>query len=102
MIWKGGRSELIIMKRDQAATRKGYTANSYQKALTEGLLPHYDETRHFQQDNARIHTCKSTEEWLQERGISWLEWLAYSPDLNPIEHVWAALKRNMKRMFPNV
>jgi len=47
MIWKGGRSELIIMERDQAAVRKGYTANSYQKALTEGLLPHYDETRHF-------------------------------------------------------
>lgn len=102
MIWDGGRSELIVMERDESAPRRAYTAKSYQKALTEGLLPHYDPTRHFQQDNAKIHICASTEEWLQARQISWIEWPAHSPDLNPIEHVWAALKRNMKRMFPDV
>lgn len=102
MIFKGGRSELIVMTRDEDAPRKGYTARSYQKALQEGLIPHYDETRHFQQDNAKIHVCKSTEEWLQSRGISWIEWPAHSPDLNPIEHVWAALKRKLKKLFPDL
>ncbi|KAK3940958.1 hypothetical protein QBC46DRAFT_363721 [Diplogelasinospora grovesii] len=52
---KGGQSDLIVIERDYDAPRQGYTAKSYQKALWEGLLPHYDETRHFQQDNAKIH-----------------------------------------------
>lgn len=101
-VWKGGRSKLVIMERDEDSPRRGYTAKSYQRALTEGLLPVYDETRHFQQDNAKIHVCQSTETWLQAHGIDWIEWPAHSPDLNPIEHVWAALKRNLKRMFPDL
>lgn len=100
--WKGGRSDLIVMERDEDAPRRGYTARSYQKALQEGLLPHYNDTRHFQQDNAKIHVCKATEEWLQRRGISWIEWPAHSPDLNPIEHVWAALKKNLRTLFPEL
>ncbi|EAQ83841.1 hypothetical protein CHGG_07812 [Chaetomium globosum CBS 148.51] len=102
MVWKGGRSDLIVMERDEDAPRRGYTARSYQKALQEGLLPHYNDTRHFQQDNAKIHVCKATEEWLQTRGISWIEWPAHSPDLNPIEHVWAALKKNLRTLFPEL
>lgn len=102
MVWKGGRSDLIIMERDPDAPHKGYSAKSHQKALTEGLLPHYNETRHFQQDNAKIHVCKSTEAWLQARGISWIEWPAHSPDMNPIEHVWALMKRRQYQMYPDL
>src|SRR5690606_20885409 len=90
------------MERDPDAKRQGYSAKSYLRTLEEGLLPHYDETRHFQQDNAGIHRAAVVEGWLQQKGISWIEWPAHSPDLNPIEHVWAALKRRMKRMFPNL
>lgn len=61
MIWKGGRSELIIMERDPDAKRQGYSAKSYLRTLEEGLLPHYDETRHFQQDNAGIHRAAVVE-----------------------------------------
>lgn len=73
MVWKGSRSELIIMERDNAAPRGGYSARLYQKALQEGLLPHYKGTRHFQQDNAKIHVYGSTRNWLGEHQIEWID-----------------------------
>lgn len=54
-IYKGRRSNLIIMERDPAAPRNGYSANSYIKALTDRLLPIYFGDRKFQQDNALIY-----------------------------------------------
>jgi hypothetical protein len=38
-IWRGGKSDIVVMIRDQTARRRGYTSLSYQQALTEGLLP---------------------------------------------------------------
>jgi transposase len=43
----------------------------------------------FMQDNAPIHTAKKVTKWFEDRGIPVLNWAPYSPDLNPIEHVWA-------------
>lgn len=69
MIWLDGRSELQIMERDLSSKRQGFTAWSYQEALEAGLLPHYEAGDIFQQDNAKIHTAKTTKEWLESRGI---------------------------------
>lgn len=55
-----GKSDLVIMERDPDAPRKGYTAKSYQKALEKRLLPIYDGTWQFQQDNARIYNFRGT------------------------------------------
>ena len=46
----------------------------------------------FQQDNARAHTAEATRNWMRENEIRVIEWPAYSPDLSPIENVWAVLK----------
>ncbi len=102
VIWREGRSQLVLMQRDATAPRNGYTANSYMRALEEGLLPYYDQTRHFQQDNARIHTAIATEAFLMRHRVSVIEWPAHRPDLNPIEHVWKMLKDNFDALMPGL
>lgn len=102
VIYDDGRSDLIFMERDETARRRGYTSRSYQKALEEGLLPIWDPTRRFQQGNARIHNFGGTPEWLQIHGIEYIDWPPHSPDLNPIEHVWKALKEKLFYLFPHL
>ena len=104
MMWRGiaggRRTHIIAMTRDQLAKRKGYSSWSYRKALTEGLLPFLDNFELFQQDNARIHTAKASMDWLLLHGIRPIHWPAHSPDLNPIEHIWKALKAKLRRLYP--
>ncbi|GFT65944.1 transposable element Tcb2 transposase [Trichonephila clavipes] len=47
----------------------------------------------FQQDNARPHTARVAQDFLRHFQI--LPWLACSPDLSPVKHVWDQLKRQM-------
>lgn len=105
MIWAAigldVRTPLIYMTRDSEASNEGFTAKSYIEALEEGLIPIYQAGQVFQQDNARIHTAKVTQEWFERHGIWVIDWPPYSPDLNPIEHAWKALKHQLYALFPD-
>ncbi|GFX83194.1 transposable element Tcb2 transposase [Trichonephila clavipes] len=49
----------------------------------------------FMDDNARPHRTLAVEELLEREDITRMDCSAYSPDLNPIEHVWDALGRRI-------
>jgi len=51
----------------------------------------------FQQDGASSHTAKATRAYFTEVGLNTLTWPPNSPDLNPIENIWAILKQNVEK-----
>ena len=53
-------------------------------------------TRIFQDDSAPCHRAKSVHNWFIENKIETLDWPGNSPDLNPIEHLWATVKRKLR------
>ncbi len=78
----------------------------YQEILEHFMLPSADKIYGdagfiFQQDLAPVHTAKCTKSWFNDHGFTVLDWPVNSPDLNPIENLWAIVKRKMRDTRPN-
>ena len=74
----------------------------YLEVLKNKLLPSIndfnikDDVFHLD-DSARPHRTKKIIEWHQSNNIKKIHWPGNSPDLNPIENLWAILKSKLRR-----
>jgi transposase len=104
MVWgcfmRGKRGPLVILPKGSIDGAK------YVEVMEEVMLDFWMEQSEergyvvIQEDNAPIHTCKLAKAWRESRDMVTLTWPPYSPDLNPIEHVWYLIKCVIQKMNP--
>jgi transposase len=80
------------------------TAAKYINILKVNLLPaarrqFHDDWR-LPQDNNSKHTARITKVFMDENVPSVMGWLSNSPDLNPIDNVWAVITKHVEKRKP--
>ena len=79
---------------------------NYKETLREYLLPEIKAAREeyginmtLMQDNAPCHKTKLINDFLETSRIPTLDWPPQSPDMNPIENLWAIIKARRQKKF---
>ncbi|KAK7109583.1 hypothetical protein V1264_013599 [Littorina saxatilis] len=107
MIWGGiGLNRLVgpvVFQGIGPGRGNGVNAQRYiNQVLGPTVVPYFQLHGNltFQQDNARPHTARATTAFLQQNNIRVMPWPSLSRDMNPIEHLWDILQRELNAFQP--
>lgn len=102
-VWAGislnSKTDLVFLQRN-------VNSNTYGDLLQRHLLPYMDRVFEgaanciLQDDNAPPHRAACVRQLKEQLQIRTLRWPSRSPDMNPIEHVWSAMKRSITTENP--
>lgn len=106
MLWAcfcySGRTGLIPLDGDPESRRGGVTSWAI-RALYDAFLPEFvGQEGILIHNNARVHTAKIIRIIFQDRNIKVMKWPPYFPDLNPIENLWAVMKKEIYKIHPKL
>lgn len=75
------------------------TSEFFEAWFKEFLLPNLDSPSLIIMDNARFHRMRQLRILCEDRGHIVLPLQPYSPELNPIEKIWAHIKKHLRKVL---
>lgn len=96
------RTGLVPLNGDLESKRGGVTGaiiNILYQSFLPDLLQPGDVFMH---NNAPVHTAGAVQATLDELGVEMMTWPPHSPDLNPIENLWALMKQKIYQLYPEL
>ena len=87
------RSELYPLDRDFELKKHMYSVRSYLEVLEDQMPKCQEPGLIFMQDNAPIYIVRAVRNQFLDIPILLVDQPPFSPDLNPIEHIWHYLKK---------
>jgi hypothetical protein len=105
MVWgcffRGTKGPLVPIRQSVTGVRYRRLLSRHLPRFIRKVLEIH-ATCSFQQDNAPVHKADTVMNWLYNNDIEVEDHPPYSPDLNPIEHVWVELKKRLQQQYPKI